>query len=188
MVVIIDGTAPTTNNPNNPNNQHTHTMKTIEEIHDDIIQEAQTAFELSIGGDSYYSLILTSDGELYWDESTDGLSCSVAVWEGRDVRLMCFRGWYPEVDAEYYEQIEATPDEAAAINKAIAQNPEYYATETEIEVGGEFFRRGETCYGFDPEKWYKSGELITDNPEMWPSMEDAMEVAEKFWEAKNSEQ
>ena len=164
-------------------------MKTIETITEEIEDQAQEAFILQCGGGtSWHSLILTGDGEIYWTENIDQHSCSEAVWKGEDKCIMKFQGWCPDEDQAYYDQIEATEEELIEINSEIADYEDPEDAPYEIDVNGETFHRGDKNHGYDATKWYRNGDLVTDNSEMWPSIEDAVETAQRFWAEKEDEE
>ena len=161
-------------------------MKTIEEITEAIIAESQTRHELQCGGSNWHSLILTAEGEVYWSEEIDQYSCSRAVWEGEDTKLISFQGWTPDAPFAYYDMTEATMGDLVDITRRTEEFPD----EEEVTLGELTFYKGEKYYGFDPTKWYREGPLLSfrdANPDVSDEdyMADAVATAESFLATRN---
>lgn len=161
-------------------------MKTIEEITEAVAKQAQEYWERS-NSHNWHSLILTSEGELYWSMEADQHSMSEAVYNGEDCRLCVFQGQtWNGADEDAYEMIEAKEELVADLNdqeKKCPNGGDYKGQD------GEDYRRGDKSHGYDPEKWYRLGDLLSfheahDGVSEKEAMATAIEQAEIFWGEK----
>ena len=160
-------------------------MKTIDEITAEITAEAATAYELSMGS-NWHRLVLTAEGEIYWAEEVGQSSMSEAVWNGTDRSLMHFQGqtWSDSAE-EAYEMIEAGAAIAAELEeRASEERGSMFEASDGIE-----YRRGEKYYGYDPQKWFSVGDLLSFSDANQDTseeeyMREAIERAEEFWASR----
>ena len=159
-------------------------MKTIEDIIAEIEDQAPEAWKRS-NSRNWHRLILTSEGEIYWAEEVGQSSMSEAVWKGVDCSLTHFQGQpWNGADEEAHQMIEASPEIAAELEE-IANGETIHV----IASDGESYRRGRKHYGYDADKWYRVGELLSysdAHPDTSAAeyMACAIEAAEKFWASK----
>jgi len=90
-------------------------------------------------------------------------------------------------DEVAYEMIEASPEISAELD---AEEADRYDLPTARD--GNQYRSGDKYYGFEPDKWYRLGDLLdfdAANPALSAEefMAQAIEVAEEFWDWEKQE-
>lgn len=153
-------------------------MKSIGQVIKEIINESPERWILEHSR-NWHSLILTSEGNLYWSEGVDQNTIPIGVWEGEDRRILVVNGapydgppenvyeLIPVVDSEFITKLDGAGEECPCID-------------------GETYKKGDAYYGYDREQWYQVGGLLSFSdacPDMTAEehMQSAIEEAQCFW-------
>ena len=158
--------------------------QTREEARQNILDEAQKAWEITIETPCYRYLIINSDGTCWWNEQINANECGESEFNGkqRDFwRLQCFGNPGADNGLSTHEQYElhiANDEETKSILDYLEGSDERI-----VEIDGVEWildKQGDECG--DAGKWYRStGEILYWNEGIWHdvSPEDIFEEALK---------